>query len=95
MAQAEEGDPVSLKDGVYVAGSGLHVVSWCPDDHAEEPATQVHMIQNLGPMMGNANAVIRLKSGVGVDKIIAALYEHRLFVWPDYEGLRVSGVVTR
>jgi len=93
IAQAEEGDPVAYADGIYVAGSGLHFVSWCPDDEAKEPPTQVHMIQNLGPAMGNAKAVIRLKSGVGVDKIIAALYEHRCFVWPDYKGIRVNGVV--
>lgn len=95
MARAQEGDPVAYRDGLYVAGAGLDIVSWCPDEHAQEPPTQVHMIQDLGSAMGNAKAVLRLKSGVGVDKVIAALYEHRLFVWPDYVGLRVAGVVIK
>ena len=94
MAQAEEGDPVAYKDGLYVAGRGLDVVCWCPDEHAQEPPTQVHLVHNLSPAIAKgAKSVIRLKSGVGVDKIIAALYENRLHVWPGYEGVRVTGVV--
>ena len=94
MAQAEEGDPVAYKDGLYVAGSGLEVVSWCPDDLAQEAPTQVHLVQDLSAAMHrNIKAIARLKSGVAADRIIAAIYEQRLFVWPRYEGLRVTGVV--
>lgn len=89
----KEGEPVSYAGGFMVMGSGLTVVSWCPDEEAKAPPEQVHMIHDLGSGMSGKKSVVRLKSGVGVDSLIQALYDHRRHVWPGYKGLRVKGRV--
>jgi hypothetical protein len=72
------GAGVFAKADYYEAGPGVHVYSWCPTPDGSGPATQVHLHIGTppGPVM-----VIRLKSALVTDEVVAALQEHRALVW--------------
>lgn len=52
---------------------GFHVYSWCPTPEPTVPPTQVH----LHVLVGNATIVVRFKGADTLDRLIAALEEHR------------------
>lgn len=56
---------------------GLHVGSWCPTPTPTVPPTQVHLTvpTSFGKML------LRFKSPHSLDQLIAALIEHRVYVW--------------
>jgi hypothetical protein len=60
----------------------MEVASWSPGWEGEEvPPTQVHVV--LKVRGSNTPLVMRLKSRRATDELIAALVEHRDYVWPD------------
>lgn len=60
---------------------GYTVAEWCPDQHAREPPTQVHLIVPVGRPV-NHTLVIRLKSRRALDELVATLNKHGDSVWP-------------
>jgi hypothetical protein len=76
---------------------GLHVLSWCPTPEPTVPPTQVHLVIPIEPAAGVRRlpsspaplVVLRFKGTDGLDRLIAALTEHRADVWgappPEYD----------
>jgi hypothetical protein len=66
---------------LVIESEEFHVASWSPGEDGEGvPPTQVHMVFHVKG--ANAIFVLRLKSRVVTDAIIAALADHRDDVWP-------------
>lgn len=60
----------------------IEVASWSPGpDGAGVPCTQVHLLLNVPDL--DVLFVTRLKSREAADWLIAALIEHRDYVWPE------------
>lgn len=60
----------------------MEVASWSPGEPGEhKPCTQVHVLLKLAGI--DEVLVMRYKSKAAVDQLIAALIEHRDFVWPE------------
>jgi hypothetical protein len=58
------------------------VASWSPGAEGEGvPPTQVHVLMRVGGV--DMPLILRLKSRAVTDSLIAALIEHRDYVWGD------------
>jgi hypothetical protein len=77
---------VNTPELVYLIES-VEVVSWSPSregiDRYPCPATQVHVLLTLRGI--GTPLALRLKSPAAADQLIAALQEHRTFVWGKVE----------
>jgi hypothetical protein len=62
---------------------GFEIAAWCPDDRAEEPPTQVHLIYHIEGFP--APVVVRFKSPDTLGFLIEELARYRREVWPDAE----------
>lgn len=75
-------------EAAYVQIDELHIAAWCPDDHALEPPTQVHMeikIKDVEiPMMA------RFLGPDTLGWLIEQLANYRYYVWPDSPPVRVE-----
>lgn len=84
-----------MKDGrqpdMVVPVEGINVASWSPGRDGEGiPCAQVHLILKIPEL--DVTFVTRLKSRRATDELIAALIEHRDFVWPvDLESRGIDG----
>lgn len=67
---------------LVVPVEGIHVASWSPGQEGEGvPCEQVHLILKIPEL--DVTFVTRLKSRRATDELIAALIEHRDYVWPE------------
>ena len=74
-----------LQPDAVLPVEALRVCSWCPTPDASGPATQVHLVVDLG-VPGITAFAVRLKSRRAVDELIAALEVNREHVWPTPRG---------
>jgi hypothetical protein len=63
------------------APESIEIFSWCPTPEPTVPATQVHL---HFPIAG-AKVIFRFKGPGTLDRLIAALIDHRKDVWGDPE----------
>lgn len=82
--------PQNCDEGLYAVANGISVNTWTPEQDGKGRCTQVHLVLDLTNVYPGLHAVLRLKSGVGVDYLIRLLHEYRCTVWPDYLGVRVT-----
>jgi len=61
----------------------IHIAEWSPETRpGRNPPTQVHLIFSV-PSITPIPIVVRFKSPATLDRVIAALQEHRRGVWGD------------
>ena len=61
------------------------IASWCPDDDAQEPPEQVHLMINL--QSNPFPMVMRFKSPKTIGALVEGLIAYRKEVWPDAESI--------
>ncbi len=66
---------------VYLEIGSLEVASWCPDDKAQVPPTQVHLLIRLKGI--DIPQVMRFKGPDTLGILIEQLTRYRREVWPD------------
>lgn len=64
-------------DYYEVMVDAINIYSWCPTPEPTVPPTQVHLHLPIGGHL----AIIRFKSPETLDRVIAALIDHRRDVW--------------
>lgn len=87
-----EGSGINAYDLIAEVDS-YHIVSWSPGDTSKgDPCTQVHFVQNIAGI--EATFLTRFKSQRAINELIAALEEHRDYVWPEtgLEQRRIGAV---
>lgn len=62
----------------------IQIVSWCPDDKAQLPPEQVHLIQKIKGI-DDIPLVMRFKSPDTLGFLIEELARYRREVWPEAE----------
>ena len=71
---------MSHESEFILQASSIEVASWSPGAvDAGVPPTQVHILLQIDEL----TLAMRLKSRAAADSLIAALIEHRDYVWPD------------
>jgi hypothetical protein len=82
----------SLPNGHYIELDGaFEILEWCPDDNAQQPPEQVHLVLPFKPMP-DTSLVLRFKSPDTLGFIIEELARYRHSVWPDAEPLDIAGL---
>jgi hypothetical protein len=66
----------------------IKVAAWCPDDKAQLPPTQVHLVFAMKDFP--APVVLRFKSPDTLGVLIEELAHYRQEVWPDAEPLDLN-----
>jgi hypothetical protein len=66
------------------------LAAWCPDDKAEKPPTQVHLVLDIEGLP--AEVLMRFKSPDTIGFMIEELYRYRKLVWPEAEAVNLDGV---
>lgn len=66
------------------------IAAWCPDDKAQTPPTQVHLILDIEG--SKAQTLLRFKGPDTLGFLIEELARYRREVWPNAEPVDVSGV---
>lgn len=67
----------------------LRIAGWCPDEKAEKPMEQVHLIFRLKGME-DVSLVCRFKGPDTLAVVIEELIRFRRAVWPEGEALDVD-----
>ena len=67
----------------------LTIAGWCPDEAAQQPMEQVHLIATIGGLE-NWPLVFRFKSSDTMGFIIEELIRYRRQVWPEAEALDIE-----
>lgn len=62
----------------------LRITAWCPDEEAEEPPEQVHVIIRFKDEYELPDLVIRFKSPDGLNNFLRDMERMRDAVWPDW-----------
>lgn len=65
------------------------IAAWCPDDKAEKPPTQVHLILDIEG--SKAQTLLRFKSPDTLGFLIEELARYRREVWPNAEPVSLDG----
>lgn len=63
--------------------SSMHIIAWCPDDEAQEPPEQVHLVHQIEGL--DIPLVTRYKSPDTLGFLIEELARYRRHVWPEAE----------
>lgn len=66
----------------------ITIAAWCPDDKAQTPPTQVHLIFNVKELP--VPQVIRFKSPDTLGFLLEELARYRADVWPVAEPLDLA-----
>lgn len=74
---------------VNLGEPSIEIAAWCPDDKAQKPPEQVHLIHTYPGV--NVPFILRFKSPDTLGFIIEELARYRRLVWPASEPLDLSG----
>lgn len=66
----------------------IKIAAWCPDEKAQTPPTQVHLIFNVKELP--YPLVLRFENPDTLGFLLAELARYRAEVWPDAEPLDLN-----
>lgn len=67
----------------------ITIAAWCPDEAAQEPPEQVHLIHII-PGIEDYPIIMRFKSPDTLGVLIEELARYRREVWPKAEALEIE-----